>query len=734
MFIKKITSSIFDFIAFFTSYGLGVAFTASISAFLSTGFGFYYAKAISIPLTSEIINVLIIMNIIAWTMHAIQFGLFHRIGISGFPKILRHLNKSIKIWPEPKIKENLTADEYEKLLKALIYLPFLNSITSIFWTIIIFATTFAFAIFYSGYEKSIILQSGIVFGIILFIHGGFTYILSEIATGKMRAECKKKIYQNNIYFEDQPFSSIKLKLFFLLGIFAVALYVSNTITYYNKGNIESIFSFSIFAILVSILIVYLLYLIIYNSLKEIESAAFDLKKGEKGFLCPTSLDKEFINVSNRFILTAKKINDYKHALENKIYLHTKKLEEAVSQLKEKDNTIQKELKLAEEIQKEIIPNSFQAWNGIRIAGYSQAMGKVSGDYFDTFRLKKNHLGILIADASGHGIPTALITTMAKVAFTNAGLDSYSPADVLKNVNNQLVKVVNTDDYITTFYLSITESHEVTYSNAGHQIAKLYRAKSNSLEDLDTRGLFLGSMKEASNSYTEKKVKLEAGDRIILYTDGIIKQKNPDKEKFGIEKLERLIKEFKNLDIEKFLQKIIEQVKEFSQGIAPNDDMSLLILEVDENYGKFLSIMKDIQKKLENKEKNSAANLLEEAIGLYPYNLNSVRTAGIIHYEIDEFKKSKKYFEKYLEHKTDSEVYNWLSMISIKQKKYKEAVTYSKKAINSNINYGDAYNNLAIAFYYLKDFKLAKTAIKKALDVDPSNNFYKETSERLEKLN
>jgi sigma-B regulation protein RsbU (phosphoserine phosphatase) len=477
---------------------------------------------------------------------------------------------------------------------------------------------------------------------------------------------------------------------------------------------------------------YMLFAIVLQSLREIEAASVSLRDGKDAQLFPQALDSEFINVATGLNTAVHTIRDYQHNLERKVDERTAELTAANEALHAKDRLIQMELDFAAEIQKGIIPAQIEEWNGLRFYGYYRPMEKVSGDYYDVFPTQGNRLGILMADVSGHGVPAALITTMAKVAFARSAALTVSPAKTFEEVNNQLLGLVTTQDYLTAFYLTIDETHHFYYSNASHQQAKIVRNKN--VESLDTGGLFVGAMHEANESYEEKEARLLAGDRLFLYTDGVIEIRNNDDEEFGIERFDALLIAAAELPAEQAVPFIVEEVFRFAAGRNANDDISILMVDVNRDYSRFLQIAARAYQVIEQGDKQEGARLLDEAIQLYGRNPLSLRTAGEINFDLGRIDTAERYFRAYLDlTRQNAEAFYYLSSIAILRARYEEAEKLAREAVSLRANYALAYNNLAIACLNLGKNAVARFAMEKALAYEPENSEIQKNAAELGRL-
>jgi sigma-B regulation protein RsbU (phosphoserine phosphatase) len=181
------------------------------------------------------------------------------------------------------------------------------------------------------------------------------------------------------------------------------------------------------------------------------------------------------------------------------------------------NEIQKELEVAKRIQLSILPAEFAASANFRVAARYVPMTAVAGDFYDFLVADDKQAGLLIADVSGHGVPAALIASMVKLAATSERANAAKPSELLSRMNTMLCG--NTQkQFITAAYVHLDAiARELRYSAAGHPPMLLLR--DGEVIAIEENGLMLAAFSSAS--YTDLTFPLEPGDRILLYTDGII---------------------------------------------------------------------------------------------------------------------------------------------------------------------------------------------------------------------
>lgn len=242
--------------------------------------------------------------------------------------------------------------------------------------------------------------------------------------------------------------------------------------------------------------------------------------------------------------------------------------------------VNNELEMAREIQRSILPSDTPKMEGLDIAARYIPMSAVAGDFYDFISVDEKHLGILIADVSGHGLPAALIASMLEVALTAQSPHAFDPARVLAGLNQSLCGKFRSH-FVTAAYLFVDlEKDIVSYAGAGHPPLLLWRKREGMAREFLENGLFLGPFAEAT--YSSIQLPLEAGDRLLLYTDGILEFKSPAKEEFGKDRLRQFIEAHHGLSADRLVETLISQLWRWAEqapGLAPLDDITLLAIDI-----------------------------------------------------------------------------------------------------------------------------------------------------------
>jgi sigma-B regulation protein RsbU (phosphoserine phosphatase) len=254
------------------------------------------------------------------------------------------------------------------------------------------------------------------------------------------------------------------------------------------------------------------------------------------------------------------------------------LREARAQLAKQLLDINAEFEMARQIQLSILPHTLPKLQGLDIAARFLPMTSVAGDFYDFIAIDDTHLGILIADVSGHGLPSALIASMLQVALTAQVNHASHPEKVLSGLNHALSGKF-TYNFVTAAYVYVDlENNYMRYAGAGHPPLLLCRASSGKAAKVLENGLILGMFPEAA--YEALELPLEPGDRIVLCTDGILEAANPAREEFGADRFMRFMENNKSLRADQFADAFLEEISRWleqppEQG--QQDDITLLVI-------------------------------------------------------------------------------------------------------------------------------------------------------------
>jgi sigma-B regulation protein RsbU (phosphoserine phosphatase) len=236
-----------------------------------------------------------------------------------------------------------------------------------------------------------------------------------------------------------------------------------------------------------------------------------------------------------------------------------------------------ELEIARNIQQSLLPASLPAVKGMDIAAKGIPATEVGGDFYDVIPLQRGCTAILIADVSGKGVSAALFMALSRTVVRANALWHVRPKEVITDANRMIAKDASSGMFVTLFYAALDpEKHELAFVNAGHNPPILAR-KGESIRELGITGIALGALEDTS--YEEHVVELEAGDVLVLYTDGVTEAVNNRDEQFGVDRLKDTIKSSGDSDARSTLERIVREVTTFAGDTPQHDDITLMVLRV-----------------------------------------------------------------------------------------------------------------------------------------------------------
>jgi sigma-B regulation protein RsbU (phosphoserine phosphatase) len=240
--------------------------------------------------------------------------------------------------------------------------------------------------------------------------------------------------------------------------------------------------------------------------------------------------------------------------------------------------LEQELSIAREIQQALLPCGFRDFPYLAITGTNSPCLAVGGDYFDVFPLSNDRTAFLIADVSGKGLGAALLTTMLQGALSGMKMGA-DPAEVFNHINRFLCEHSDVGRYATMFFGILNRDGGLQFVNAGHPSPLLLRA--GEVDEPFTEGGFpVGLIADAT--YVGSSLRLQAGDTLLLYSDGVTEAADPDDQMFGVSRLRELLVGQHDAPLETLKKTILESVRAFSRGASQADDITLLLARYQTN--------------------------------------------------------------------------------------------------------------------------------------------------------
>ena len=255
----------------------------------------------------------------------------------------------------------------------------------------------------------------------------------------------------------------------------------------------------------------------------------------------------------------------------------------IAQMSAENERISSELSIAAQIQESVLPDVFPPFpdkKDIDLYALMHPAKEVGGDFYDFFLIDDNHLAVVVADVSGKGIPAALFMMVSKSFIKNEVLEGKHVDEVFCEVNNQLCEN-NKENFFVTAWLGILDltSGALTYVNAGHNPPVILR-RDGSVEWMRMQpGLVLAAMMDIP--YSGNETRLERGDRLLLYTDGVTEAMNEQEEMYGEERLEQLLAGTSGMTVTETVKWLREDLRNFAGETQQYDDITILELEYRE---------------------------------------------------------------------------------------------------------------------------------------------------------
>ena len=267
--------------------------------------------------------------------------------------------------------------------------------------------------------------------------------------------------------------------------------------------------------------------------------------------------------------------------------YSKVLEETVRELErsrevirlktlEERKKMEQELALAQETQESLLPRSLPRFENFRIHAFNNPTRYVGGDFYDFQQLSSGEWVGVLADVSGKGMGAALLSSMVLGALSVEFHSSTQPQEVLNRVNQLLCEKSLPYQFVTLFLFLLSPQGLGQFISAGHNPAYLFRSATGKIEELESNANVLGLFNTAS--YESGAFRLDKGDILVVYSDGLTDAQNPQEEMFGEERLLQLIRQEAPSGSLALEQKFLNDIAEFTQGMPQTDDITFVVVE------------------------------------------------------------------------------------------------------------------------------------------------------------
>lgn len=264
-------------------------------------------------------------------------------------------------------------------------------------------------------------------------------------------------------------------------------------------------------------------------------------------------------------------------LESLAFEATKSLESVRLMHEEQEKkSLEQELGMARQVQVTLSPSIIKPMEHFEVAASSVPSRFVGGDFYDLIPMKDGRFIFALGDVSGKGVAAALLAAMAQGAMQVQFAGNLPLTEVITSLNKMLVQRSASNRFITLFCGVLDQDGHFTYINAGHNLPILVRT-SGETEMLTTKSVLLGAFDFIE--YKPRQTRLNPGDVVVIYTDGVTEAVNAKNEMFSDERLEELVKQSVSLNADEIKQRILDEVISFTSGLPQGDDITLIVLKM-----------------------------------------------------------------------------------------------------------------------------------------------------------
>lgn len=255
-----------------------------------------------------------------------------------------------------------------------------------------------------------------------------------------------------------------------------------------------------------------------------------------------------------------------------------------------DKSLEREINLAKNIQTSLLNGKTPSFIGGKVCGNSIPARLIGGDYYDFYPLVNGKIRIVIGDVMGKGIPAAMLMILTRGAFRSAAESTQSPGKTLTSMNYALYDDLRTLKSFVTLFCADWDPNTMTltYANAGHNLPLYLNQQENKVEEVPViKGVMVGGL--PNQVYKEESLKLNDGDTIFFYTDGIVEAENSQGEQYKRHRLVTHLKQNIQLEIEDLEDSVVQSINKFTDGAPQKDDITMVILKVNKENTDITSV-------------------------------------------------------------------------------------------------------------------------------------------------
>jgi serine phosphatase RsbU (regulator of sigma subunit) len=565
-----------------TSFAFTIALFTTTWSWVASFYGFFFVHATVNFRQDELlymITALVVCTGIAVLLHLSYFGMFYRMGFQGGSKTIRLINR---FFDKKHIFVNfkdIQSRDIEEVYSAVLSLPRNNFFAGLIFTTLVVFSIIILIYFYSRNAERIpfILLGGFFSSIIICY---CTFLLTEYFSGPYKMRLEQMMFERSIKIKPRVLLSFKYKAIFMLMVVLFSMVNLTILIRRSDKSLLIIICFITLSLITVGMLIFLMLNIIRMSLETINRSTKKLAAGGSGMFFPPFSDKEFAIFSENYNLAAVEINEIRTDLETKITERTEELSTAYENLNKVYSQIQADLTLAKRIQKRIMPDNFDSFEGLDLIVHYYPMADIGGDIYDIFQLSPGCIRFFLADAIGHGIQAALITMIIK--------SEYEKVKTIENAK-ELLEWLNksfTDLYISlnAFFSCVivdidTRNNKLRYASAGHPNQVI--VSDTTIEILKHTGKLIGIKRDTEYDSVEKDI--HAHDKVLLFTDGLFEQFNDHEEGMTEQDILEITEKHKASPINVIDSALIQSLRGYigaKEELQLRDDITVISIEIN----------------------------------------------------------------------------------------------------------------------------------------------------------
>ncbi len=403
--------------------------------------------------------------------------------------------------------------------------------------------------------------------------------------------------------------------------------------------------------------------------------------------------------------------------------------------------IDEDLRMGRNVQAQIIATELPPWNGIHFGAYYEPMVEVSGDYFDIMR-RGPSATVLLADVSGHGVSAALVTMTIHHEFRRCVEQGMGLPEIMEALGESIRPKLPEGTYFTAQIVRIYNDHTYSMVNAGHHRLIHYIAEHDQFAQVDSAGIPLGILPSRRADYPEAFGRLEPGDMLILYTDGLTEQRDHEGQETGYQRPVQWMGEAR-LDVagsdnpanaQAVCDGLIQRWRGHVDGTPRGDDVTVLVAMCNPSYLQSSELYKRSRQSIAQENNSRAFTYATQAYQIEPSLLDNLLLLAKMYYREGDYNSASRYLIEYINSSGErsAQIFYMLGNVHYKAGEIAAAKSEFKRSLSVDYAYSDS--SLMLARCYLKEnqpLKALKT-LRQACKIAPANEQLRQALANLEK--